>query len=133
MTENVDMQDEAGSLNLRVGLTPHIKALRTSLADDDDASPAAASAPSSAPALALHRHSLPPSGQQRGDRRASLAEAPRPNLLFEPAAEAEVIGISRILYTSGNSIRFNGVAIAGGGAPPQLAVRARSRGRGVTH
>jgi hypothetical protein len=72
---------EAASPNLRAGLTPHIKALRSSLACDGGDGPAAA--PASLP------RAVPPSGQP-GGRRVSLAEAPRANLLFEPAAEGEV-------------------------------------------
>ena len=76
---------EAASPNLRAGLTPHIKALRSSLACDDGQPPAAAAAsPTSLP------RAVPPLSDQPGSRRASLAEAPRANLLFEPAAEAEV-------------------------------------------
>lgn len=79
---------DAGSPNLRVGLTPHIKALRSSLAshDEDEGDTAGA------PPTGLLRP-LPPSSGQQGDRRASLAEAPRANLLFEPAADAEVRSI----------------------------------------
>lgn len=82
-----------------MGLTPHIKALRTSLAEEGSPNSAAALHPRSAsqqPGLFSVAHdpelrsASQLASQQRGDRRASLAEAPRANLLFESGGEAEV-------------------------------------------
>jgi len=76
-------QEDAASPDLRVGLTPHIKSLRACLA---------AESPSSAPSQAASSQD-----RQRHERRASLAEAARPNLLFEPVYDGEALRVSPVL------------------------------------